>query len=86
MKIDSELVIRKISDEIVLIPTGKSGIRNPGIITITESGELLVRKLLEGCEFDDLVDCLTAEYEVERTQAEQDVTAFLEKLKERGLL
>lgn len=86
MKIDSELVVRHIADEIVLIPTGKTALQNPGIITITESGELLVRKLREGCGFDDLVDCLTAEYEVERAQAEQDVARFLEKLKERGLL
>ncbi|MCD8047710.1 MAG: PqqD family protein [Clostridiales bacterium] len=86
MKIDSDLVIRNIAGEIVLIPTGKAALNNPGIITLTESGELLVRKLQEGCEFDDLVDCLLVEYEVEREQAEQDVTAFLGKLKERGLL
>ncbi|MCD7753502.1 MAG: PqqD family protein [Clostridiales bacterium] len=86
MKIDSDLVIRNIAGEVVLIPTGKSALNNPGIITLTESGELLVRKLQEGCEFDDLVDCLLVEYEVEREQAEQDVTAFLGKLKERGLL
>ncbi|MCD7734765.1 MAG: PqqD family protein [Clostridiales bacterium] len=86
MKIDSDLVIRNIAGEVVLIPTGKAALNNPGIITLTESGELLVRKLQEGCEFDDLVDCLLVEYEVEREQAEQDVTAFLGKLKERGLL
>lgn len=86
MKIDSDLVIRHIAEEVVLIPTGKAALNSPGIITLTESGELLVRKLQEGCEPDDLVDCLTAEYEVEREQAEQDVTKFLGKLKERGLL
>ncbi|MCD8385025.1 MAG: PqqD family protein [Clostridiales bacterium] len=86
MKIDNDLVIRHIADEIVLVPTGKAALKNPGIITLTESGELLVKKLQEGCEPDDLVDCLTAEYEVERAQAEQDVARFLDKLKERGLL
>ncbi|MCD7754314.1 MAG: PqqD family protein [Clostridiales bacterium] len=47
---------------------------------------MLVKKLQEGCEFDDLVDCLLSEYEVDREQAEQDVARFLDKLKERGLL
>lgn len=86
MKMDDEIVIRRIAGEIVLIPTGKAGLKNPGIITLTESGELLVNKLLEGCEFDDLVDCLLEEYEVSRERARQDVSAFLEKLRERGLL
>ncbi|MCD7805148.1 MAG: PqqD family protein [Oscillospiraceae bacterium] len=86
MKIDNELVIRHVAGEVLLIPTGKAALDNPGIITLTESGELLVQKLQVGCEFDDLVDCLMAEYEVEREQAEQDVTKFLGKLKERGLL
>ncbi|MCD8230981.1 MAG: PqqD family protein [Clostridiales bacterium] len=86
MKVDNDLVIRHVAGETLLILTGKAALDNPGIITLTESGELLVRKLQEGCEFDDLVDCLTEEYEVAREQAEQDVTKFLGKLKERGLL
>lgn len=86
MKINGELVIRHIAGETVLIPTGEAALQNSGIISLTESGELLVRKLQEGCSFDDLVDCLLSEYEVDRAQAEQDVARFLGKLKERGLL
>ncbi len=86
MKVDNDLVIRHVAGETFLILTGKAALNNPGIITLTESGELLVKKLQEGCEFDDLVDCLIAEYEVDREQAEQDVTKFLGKLKERELL
>ncbi|MCD8230374.1 MAG: PqqD family protein [Clostridiales bacterium] len=86
MRIDSELVIRKVAGETILIPTGKVAKDNPGLITLTESGELLVRKLQEGCEFNDLVTTLMEKYEVEQDRAEQDVKRFLGKLKERGLL
>ncbi len=86
MKIDSELVIRKIAGETILIPVGKAAQISNGLISITESGELLVRKLMDGCELEDLVDCLMDEYEVDRDRAEQDVQAFVEKLRERGLL
>jgi len=86
MKIDNELVIRHVAGEILLIPTGKAAMNNPGLITLTDSGELLVQKLREGCEFEDLVNCLLDEYEVEPEQAEQDVSKFLDKLRERGLL
>ncbi len=86
MKIDNDLVIRHIAGEVVLIPTGKAALSNPGIISLTESGALLVEKLREGCEMEDLVDCLLAEYQVDRERAEQDVAKFLDKLRERGLL
>ncbi|MCD7755789.1 MAG: PqqD family protein [Firmicutes bacterium] len=86
MKIDNELVIRHVAGEILLIPTGRAALNSPGIITLTESGARLVQKLREGCEAADLVDCLMAEYEVSREQAEQDVAKFLGKLEERGLL
>ncbi|MCD7801873.1 MAG: PqqD family protein [Clostridiales bacterium] len=86
MKIKGELVIRHIAGETVLIPTGEIALQNTGVISLTESGEMPVKKLQEGCEFDDLVDCLLSEYEVDREQAEQDVARFLDKLKERGLL
>ncbi len=86
MKLSSDLVIRHIAGEVLLIPTGKAACDNPGLITLTPSGELLVKRLLEGAEVDDLVDCLLSEYEVEQERAKADVLLFLGKLKERGLL
>ncbi len=86
MKIDNDLVIRHVAGETLLIPTGKAALNNPGIISLTESGALLVQKLQEGCQQEDLVNCLLAEYRVDRERAEQDVAKFLDKLRERGLL
>ncbi len=43
MKVDNDLVIRHVAGEVLLIPTGKAALNNPGIITLTESGELLVQ-------------------------------------------
>ncbi len=86
MKISQDVVVRQIADKILLIPTGKAALNANGLISLTPSGELLVRKLQEECTPDDLADALMEKYDVGREQAAADVEKFLEKLRTFGLL
>lgn len=86
MKISQDVVVRQIAGKTLLIPTGKAALNANGLISLTQSGELLVKKLQEECTLDDLVNALTDEYEVEREQAAEDAGKFLDKLRGFGLL
>ncbi|MCD7762574.1 MAG: PqqD family protein [Lachnospiraceae bacterium] len=86
MRISKDVVVRQIAGKILLIPTGKAALNANGLISLTPSGELLVRKLQEECTSDDLVNALTDEYEVGREQAAADAGKFLDKLRGFGLL
>ena len=56
------------------------------MVTLSESGLLLWKKLQAECTEEALVEALLAEYEVERETAQADVQAFLEQLDKAGLL
>lgn len=86
MKVSNEYVLRQVADEYLLIPVGEAALRISGMISLTESGCLLYRKLSDGCDREALVQALLTEYEVEEAEARQDVEAFLEKLRKLQML
>ena len=86
MRVRQELILREIAGEHILVPVGETALRFQGMITLNESGLLLWQKLQSGCTGEDLVEALLAEYQVERSQAQADVAAFLEKLSQVELL
>ncbi len=86
MKLKMDVVIRDIAGESIAIPIGKGASEVNGLISLTPSGELLIRRLQQECQPEDLVACLLERYDVEREQAEKDVALFLRKLAKCGLL
>lgn len=86
MKVSNEFVLRQVADEYLLIPIGQASLRISGMISLSESGVLLYRKLADGCGYEDLVRSLLEEYEVDEREARQDVTAFLNKMRALQML
>lgn len=86
MKITSEFICRQIAGEHILIPIGQTALDIHGMITLTESSTLLWESLQNGCEEDDLVNILLAEYDVDRETALADVREFINKLDAIGIL
>lgn len=86
MKVSNEFVLRQVADEYLLIPVGEAALRISGMISLTESGCLLYRKLSVGCGPEDLIRALLAEYEVEEAEARRDVEAFLAKMRKLQML
>ncbi len=72
---------REIDGEIVALEVESST-----YISANRTGGLLWRRLTEGTTPDELVNELTARYEVEPAQARSDVAGFLGALTARGLL
>ena len=86
LKIKGELVLREVAGEYILIPLGETALQLTGMISLSESGVLLWKKLQTGCALDELSAALMEEYDVDPETAEADVNAFVEHLKELKLL
>lgn len=86
MKANQSFILREIAGEHILIPVGSAALQVHGMITVSESGLLLYQKLQNECSEEELVDALLGEYDVDRDVAEADVKAFLDQMRQVGIL
>ena len=80
------MVLREIAGESLLIPVGQTALKIHGMITLSESGLLLWKRLQTECTEDELVEALLTEYQVDRETAVADVKAFIRQMQEVGIL
>lgn len=86
MKIDKTFVLRQIAGEYVILPTGTTTLQFNGMITVNEQGVFLWEQLCRGATFEELVDAMLDEYDVDRDTAAADVEEFIQILEGSGLL
>ena len=86
MKLKPNFVLREVAGENIVIPIDAEAINFNGIMTLNDTGKFLWNQLKDGVSLDDLITNLCDQYEVERNIAAQDVTMFIEKLKNHHLL
>jgi hypothetical protein len=87
MKIKNGFELREVCGENVIIAHGVDNIDFTKVISLNESAAFLWKQVA-GLEFseEDLVQLLLGEYEVEESQAAEDVKALLTKWKAEGLV
>lgn len=87
MKTKKGFKLRSICGENVIVAEGIENIDFSKIISMNESAAYLWQNI-EGKEFTEkeLVDLLTAEYEVDEATARQDVATMLQQWTEAGIL
>jgi len=87
MKTKKGFKLRSICGENVIVAEGIENIDFSKIISMNESAAYLWQNI-EGKEFteEELVDLLTAEYEVDEATARQDVATMLQQWTEAGML
>ena len=86
MKVKDGFMLREIAGQWVVVPLGEMVVEFNGIITLTETGALLWRKLETGAEEDDLVNALMDEYDVDEATARADVKSFLKDTIEKNMV
>lgn len=86
MKVNTQFVTRNVAGEILLVPVGKTTMNLNGMITLNEVGAFLWEQLPQAKDEAALVDAVLAEYEAERPEVEQDVSAFLAKLRTLNII
>ena len=86
MRVEKEFVLREIAGDYIIIPTGKTVLEFNGLITVNEVGISLWNMLQNEVTFDELVQGVLDEYDVEESIAREDIREFLDKLIEGGIL
>ena len=86
MKATNDVILRQIAGEYILVPVGAMARKLHGMISLSESGHLLWNCLQKDVSVDELVKALLSEYDTDEQTAREDVSAFLKKLADLGLL
>jgi hypothetical protein len=86
MKVVKQVILRTIAGESVLVPVGETVSEYNGLFLLTESGKLLWEAIQNGKEKEELADLLVKEYEIDKTEALQDASEFVDKLVEFGIV
>jgi len=86
MKVEKEFVLREIAGDYIIIPTGKTVLEFNGLITVNEVGISLWNMLQKEVSFDELVQGILEEYDVEEAVAREDIQEFLDQLIAGGIL
>lgn len=86
MKVNNEFVLREIAGDYIIIPTGKMALEFNGMITTNEVGVFLWKKLQEETTFEELLQAVLGEYDVEEEVAKADIQEFLDNLVKGGIL
>ena len=86
MKIDKNFVLREIAGEYIIIPTGRTALEFNGLITVNEVGMELWKMLQDDVTFDNLLNGILEEYDVDENAAREDIQEFLDRLVQGGIL
>jgi hypothetical protein len=86
MKLKKDYVLRQVAGAWVVLPLGEAAVNFSGMMKLNDSAVSLWKILEQGGDKKALVDALTGEYDVSRTQAEADVEEFLATLANAGCL
>jgi len=79
-------VTREIAGETIVVPV-RGGVGDlTGLFTFNEIATGIWEQLSEGGTAEEVTRWVAERYEVSEEQARQDVTNFLEELKQRGLV
>lgn len=82
MVIKKEFVLRDIAGDYVLVPIGKAANEFQGLFPLSESGAKIWNMLPDAENEDIIIDNLLKEYDVDRETLKNDVTEFLNTLRE----
>lgn len=86
MKINPDFVLREISGDYIIVPTGKTTLNYNGLFTLSEVGAFIWKCIPDAADKEDIIQSLMREYEVTHEDAEKDTTEFLDQLKKYNMI
>lgn len=86
MKKVKDFLCREITGEYILIPTGNTTEEFNGMITLTETAAFIYNHIEESKTFEELIDMILKEYQVDRETATIDAIIFINHLLQEGLI
>lgn len=86
MRIKSGFVLREVAGQNMVIATGEASKDFHGMIKLNSTGKEIWQGLQEGLSESEIAKKLQGIYEVEETQALQDIEEFIGQMLEMGFV
>lgn len=86
MRIKKGFAKREVAGSNIVVPVGKNSLEFNGMITLNDSGSFFWDCLCRDTTIDEVVERVTAEYDVDAQRARKDVEAFVKMLEDNNLL
>ena len=86
MIIDPDFEIVDIVDEYLAVPIGEKAKSFNGVVALSAAAAFLLKNMNNSKSKQELVELLTAEYNVEESVAKADVDKMVEKLLDMGVI
>ena len=84
MKLKYEFSIQEVADKFVAVAKNPETETVEHVFNLNETGALILQALQDGKDVAEIVDLLLAEYDIEILDAEKEVNAFIDSLKNNG--
>ena len=86
MKLKNDFVIREFNGTVYAVQTDLPADKKSEPVTLNETGRILWQALQSETDAASLVSALLSEYDIDIKTAENDVSAFIRKLRDAGML
>lgn len=86
MKTKKGFLLRSVGGRNVVVAIGKASEEFNGLITLNESGAFLWKLLQNGTTYQDLLDEMLKEYDVDEQTARDGIDAFLKIARDAELI
>ena len=86
MKVKEGFILKNVSGKNIVVPVGEEAINFNGLITLNSSGKMLFEALQKDVEMIQLVQLMLVHYDIDEETAKNDVNAFVNKLKSKGII
>ena len=82
MKIKDGFLLKNIAGEWVVVPTGDRALRMQGAMILNDVASFIWKKLQSSVLYEAVLDAITNDYDIKRSEAKQDLDIFLSRLQE----
>jgi len=86
MKIKDGFLLREIAGTQIVVPIAERVIEFKGMMVLNDHGLFVWNKLQNECTFDDLLNSILEEYDVDTETAKADLEEFLAHIRKNGAL
>ncbi|MBR4500349.1 MAG: PqqD family peptide modification chaperone [Clostridia bacterium] len=86
MKIKNDFKIVNVGDDYILVPLGAEMDKFNGTVILNDVSAFLIDKLKSDRTEEELIELMLEEYETDRTTAQADINAAIERMKEMGIM
>lgn len=86
MIIKKQLIKREVAGDTVLVPVGKTVYDSNGLFVLNELGAFIWDLLPKVADEAEILRAVLGEYDVAEAEAKQDIAAFLDKLRQMGIV